>query len=123
MEEIDKTLKELLLKQVEISRPLSDKIIKDLKNPRFSSGKLIKYGDIPLHLLETKAVNSNDVDIVFVGDEDKRRAILNPKDSNIFLNKTLSMIVLEESEIDYYCKNYLYAGGSEKSPTVIKKPE
>lgn len=121
MEEKDKVLKKFLLKQVELSRPLSSKLIKDLKNPRFSSGKIIKYGDIPLQLLEIKAVNSNDVDIVFVGDEDKRRAILSPKDSEKIFNTTLSLIVLEESEIDYYCKNYLYAGGDEYSIKVIKK--
>jgi hypothetical protein len=33
------------------------------------------------------------------------------------------MIVLEQEEIDYYSRNYIYVGGSENSTHVIKKPE
>jgi hypothetical protein len=82
MPKINNNLKKLLINQAILSEPLSDKIIKSLETPRYSSGKLMRYGDIPLHFLELETTCDNNT------------------------NDKINLIVLEESEIDFYCKKY-----------------
>ncbi|MFA5067672.1 MAG: hypothetical protein WC466_06545 [Candidatus Izemoplasmatales bacterium] len=86
MERERNILKELLLKQLKKAAPISDKIIKSLKCPRYSSGKIIKYGDIPLFFLclDEKSVTENCSDN----------------------QMSFSLVVLESREIGFYCKNY-----------------
>lgn len=118
MKEIDKKLKAMLIKQVYINEPLSDKLIKDLPNPRYSSGKLMKFGDIPLHIIEVVA-DSSEVEITVdtVNIAHYKFLVKEPQKTGI---KT---ILLEQSEIDHYCKNYMYAGGSEVAIHAIKRQE
>jgi len=120
MEEKDKCLEKMLIRQVAISRPLSDKLIKDLENPRYSSGKLMKYGDIPLHILQISPVVESEVEIIL--DSKTCTAHYRPK-KEATKGVKVTMVLLEQSEIDFYCKNYMYAGGNENSTHVIKKPE
>lgn len=129
MSEIDKKLRSLLLKQLKKSRPLSDKIIKDLANPRYTSGRLMKFGDIPLHVLELSPVISNTVElkfyhesISFPGIPITPTAFFSPKVDDVGAMK-LTIVLLCSEEIDEFCRKYWYAGGDEDATRVIKKPK
>ena len=94
----DKKLEELLLEQYEHRDVVSDKTIKRLFVPRFTSGKLIKYGDMALVINE----------------------ILNTLPSEIKID--VRTISLELSEIDLYCRNYIYVLGEWSNIYVVKNP-
>ena len=118
MGEKDKCLKKMLIKQIAISRPLSDKLIKDLENPRYSSGKLMKFGDIPLHVFQISPIDESEVEIIL----DSKTCTAHYRAlKETTKGMKVTMILLEQSEIDFYCKNYMYAGGHETSTYVIKK--
>lgn len=139
---MDKNLKEILLKQLSETRELSGKIISNLKNPRYSSGRLIKFGDRPLHVLET-TFKEEEFDIVFVPPIKLPENLQTPtaalRDKNPqacwdgvmnlgeyktdFRELSLKMILLHEEEIDEFCRNYLYLGGRENAIRVVKKPK
>jgi hypothetical protein len=130
MNEIDKKLKSMLIKQIAISRPLSDKLIKDLANPRYASGKLMKYGDIPLHVLECFPMNPEEFELKMIppkikipGMQNSPTAMWTLRTGTISGSCNLRMILLEQSEIDEFCRKYWYAGGNEKATQVIKRPE
>lgn len=130
MSETDKKLKHLLLEQLKKSRPLSDKIIKDLANPRYTSGKLMKFGDIPLHVLEMKPKNSDAVELRMCpksvdipGIQITPTAIFYPKVDSDIRSTQLVLVLLCSDEIDEFCRKYWYAGGNEDATMVIKRPE
>ena len=94
---MDKKLKELLEAQNKKVRRLSEELLDGMDNPTFYSGKDMNPGDKPLFLLE------------------KTKSRLNETESS------LRMILLDETEIDFYAKNYKYSSGNENSIKVIKK--
>lgn len=137
---MDKNLKKVLLQQLAKTRELSDKIISTLKNPRYSSGRLIKFGDRPLHVLET-TYKEEEFDIVSIPPiklpESRQTPTAALKDKNPQIcwdgvmdlergerrELGLKMILLHEEEIDEFCRNYLYLGGKENAIRVVKKPK
>ena len=140
----DKKLEEMLIKQMAVSQPVSDKVVKTLKHPRYTSGKLIKYGDIILHVLESKADDPTKVYVRLLpetsipGYDYHPTALLYPKEKvdleNItpelsrdlddgFAKFTLSLVIFNSDDIDEICKEYWYAGGTEKAIHVIKQQE
>lgn len=131
MNELDKQLKTILLRQVKKSRPLSDKLINDLPNPRYFNGRLMKYGDIPLHVLEIKSLNPDAV-VIKVFPEYKKY----PGDSVFYQSAQFSLVkedqlspmqlnllVFSSDDIDEISRKYWYAGGNEDATHVIKREE
>ena len=144
MEEIDRNLQEIIELQLEKTEVLSGKIVQDLKNPRYTSGRLIKYGDRPLMILET-VYESDNYEILLYPENLKKHiklkegsfhptamvktnneidisspfSIENSKLTEI----SLKMILLHEEEIREFCKKYLFAGGDEKVIRVVKRPK
>jgi len=130
--DIDATLRQLLEDVAEETECIKGSLIKDLKNPRYTSGRLIKDGDRPLmvleynydknnssivktpeKLLEGKAKNKIPT-LTFVP-RDKRDASL--------LSLSFNMIILHEDEIKDFCKKYLYVSSDLKTIRVVKKPK
>lgn len=98
--EMDRKLKELIEEQVKNARPLSDKIIKNLQNARYSSGRMIKWGDIFFFLLSMETSQYN---------------LINEKESYVF-----KIVVFNLEEIDEVCRNYEYVKG-ERDTIFVKK--
>lgn len=94
MEEKTNDLKQVLLEQLSKTRELSEDIIKELEIPRYTSGRAMKDGDKPLHILETV------------------------KNAEIPL---LKMIILHPEEIDEYCQEYDYVKGQSNTIIAVRK--
>jgi len=79
-DEKDLKLKELILKQIEKTRPIPSDILKDIENPYYSSGREIKTGDRIINLLVREGIDEM---------------------------STVSIKLFHESQIDEICKDYL----------------
>ena len=75
-------LKEKLNESLEKATPLSDKVIKYLKNPYYTSGKKMKYGDLFVSaLVKSKTIDNT---------------------------STITMVIFHESEIEEVARKYDY---------------
>ena len=79
--EKDLELKKLILEQIEKTRPIPFNILKDIKNPYYSSGREIKIGDRIINLLIKK--------------------------NTIEKMSTVSIELFHESQVNEICKEYL----------------
>jgi hypothetical protein len=112
MVKIDRKLKNCLIQQLSESRPLSAEILEFIENPKYSSGKEIKEGDIPIHFLRVYFENHPiDLNKKLI---DVRKAFKNKKISK------LEMVLLEQSEIDFYSKEYTFVQKDKKIIKAVK---
>ena len=121
----DKKLEEMLIKQMAVSQPVSDKVVKTLKHPRYTSGKLIKYGDIILHVLESKADDPTKVYVRLLpetsipGYDYHPTALLYPKEKvDLEITGAGPALDLPKYATNPYTKIYSYPAGSRKNRSV-----
>jgi len=112
MVKIDRKLKTFLLEQASENRPLSEEILEFIQNPKYSSGKEMKAGDIPVHFLRAYFENPPiDLNKKLI---DVRRTFKNKKIIK------LEMILLEKSEIDFYSREYKFVQKDKKIIKAVK---
>lgn len=127
MEGIDKILKNHLVLQTEKTEPISDKKLKLVKNNRYSSGRLMKYGGIILFIAEIKLISQSNAKIKFFPPSEfnnfKKTAFfyVEPDENdNTFKEEEISFISFCPEEIDEICRKYWYAGLLKKDGTMAK---
>ena len=138
--DIDVRLRQLLEDLAEETECIKGSLIKDLKNPRYTSGKLFKDGDRVLMVLEYNYKDAefsivktpenllegdlkNGVPAIRMVPVEKNDWLSTTSTNKTFPTPSLNMILLHENEIKEFCKSHLYVSSDLKTIRVVKKPE